>query len=183
MSLLERILSDLAGTLKTKFKIGNYVLWKGSSDSLEARDYDDTGYIDLKSQRIILDNNSGKTLTIDVDFASSGGYVPEFDIKEYAIAFDTVSPKLLTTVDEGKRVKKVAILIEQVFDGTATLSVGHTGNANGLMSVTDNDPTTTGYYEVLPNFKYGGADQIKFYLGGTSATGSGYVFLEIENTL
>lgn len=183
MSLYERILSDVVGTLKSVFSIGKHTLFKSTSGMIEVKDFDDSEYIDLKSQRIILDDNAGKQLVIDVDFATSGGYVPQFDIKEYSFSHSTSSPYLLTTVDVGQRVKKVILKIEEAFELGTTISVGHTGNPNGLMATTDNIPTIIQSWEVAPEIKYDGSDQIKLYITGTSSTGSGYVFLEIENTL
>ena len=105
-----------------------------------------------------------------------------FYIEEFAFTYQTASSTTLATVAEGIRIKKVTILIDVAFNSANTLlSVGHTGNANGLMAGTDNDPQTTGQYEVEPNFLYSGADTVTFHLTiGTATQGSGTVFLEYK---
>jgi hypothetical protein len=106
----------------------------------------------------------------------------EFDIKEISFGYASSTPATIATVREGERVKRVAIQIVSSFDDSAsTLSVGHAGNQNALLTVDQNDPTEIGMYEVSPEFKYFGADTIKLYINRAGATtGSGVVFLWTE---
>lgn len=105
-----------------------------------------------------------------------------YAVHEFNFTFETVSPYTLISVVEFQRIMRVGIIVVVPFDDPATtLSIGHTGNANGLMSVNDNDPTFAAYYEVEANFKYGGPDVIKLYVNpGNSIQGSGTLFLEVN---
>lgn len=102
---------------------------------------------------------------------------------EFDFTYETVSPTTLINVLENVRVRKVILDIETAFnDADSSISVGHTGNVNGLLATTDNVPQTIGLYEVDSNFLYGGADIIKLYITkGSSTQGNGTVFLEIVN--
>lgn len=106
----------------------------------------------------------------------------EFDIKELAFGYATDTPLTIASIAGGERVKKIGIQITTPFnDPSSSLSVGHAGSQEALMTVNQNDPTEIGIYEVTPEFKYYGADTIKLYINRADATeGVGTVYLWTE---
>lgn len=151
----------------------NLIDWNPPEDETEwiPPDSGDTAYID-----------AGRGIDLSSGAEDHTVVNSEFDIKEYDFTFETVSPITLAVVVDKERIKRVVMKIDTAFDDAATtLSVGHTGNVNGVMASTSNIPTFAGEYEVTPNIKYGGTDTIKFYINaGTSTQGAGTVFLETE---
>ena len=103
-----------------------------------------------------------------------------YGIHEFDFTYDMASPSTLMAVTTDQRIMRVGIIIVTPFDDpAATVSIGHTGNQNGLMASADNDPSFAAYYEVESNMKYGGVDVIKLYVDpGNSSQGSGTLFLE-----
>jgi len=131
----------------------------------------------------------GDSSLIDVmrglDKNTEGGNVvitSEFDIKEVSFGYSTPSPVTIATVQEGERVKRLAIQIITPFnDPSSLLSIGHAGSQSALMTVEQNDPQTAGIYEVAPQFMYYGADTVRLYITRAGSTaGSGIVYVETE---
>lgn len=91
--------------------------------------------------------------------------------------YNTGSPLTILNVEENTRVTEVSINLTEVFnDAAATLSVGHVGNAQGLMTQTDNVAQEIAEYSVAPNIVYAGADVIYLTINkGTSNQGGGTV--------
>jgi hypothetical protein len=129
-----------------------------------------------------LDYMAGVTVHADLDgldYETSGhiGFVGEIEL---AFTYQSDASTVILSVAEGVRIRRVTISIDTGFNGTTpTLSVGHTGDNGGLMASSDNNPKLAGQYEVEPNFLYGGADTVAFYITSSSSTqGSGTLFLE-----
>ncbi len=91
--------------------------------------------------------------------------------------FGDATPKPLFTIQSGKVIQSVSIIIMTSFDDpTSTLSVGDVGDVNRLLATTDNLATAVGTYQVDPAFKYGVATALTLSISpGTSTQGSGLV--------
>ena len=101
---------------------------------------------------------------------------------ELAFAYSDSSPVTFRAVNETHRILRAMIQIVTPFNGgSASVSIGHSGNANGLLAAGEVIAAQEGQYEAAPLFKYGGADTIKVYVtSGGSSQGSGTAYLLIE---
>jgi hypothetical protein len=104
----------------------------------------------------------------------------QWDFKELAFTYVSVSPLTLAVVVSGERVVYVGVLINTAFnDGAAVVTVGHTGDTSAFLSGII--PQEIALFEVWPMYQYGGADSVKIYIDPRSSTqGSGVAFIATE---
>ena len=147
--MANRIISDLIGTLKTFFRIGNVRL-KNNSAVIEARNDGDSAYIPLASSRINLKGAAGGTGLIPNAAANFDLTLPAADAagssNDYAlvsdgsgqlsfvqvatganavkkqsevIAFNTASPAVVFTPPANATIQQIIVDVETVFDSAA----------------------------------------------------------------
>ena len=97
------------------------------------------------------------------------------------IAFNALSPITLGNVQAGQRVLQVQVIIPEAWDGTgASLTVGTDTTNDLLVKTQDTDITSTGTYEIQPNYAFTANETIKVFIApGTLAT-TGKVFISIN---
>lgn len=108
--------------------------------------------------------------------AGSGGI-------EFSFAWGDASPRNVTLALTGKLVYGVGVHIEEAFDGVGPqISVGDSANAQRLMPVDKNDPSTVGTYETSPVYMYGSDTFITITIApGVGATaGKGLLTILIQ---
>jgi hypothetical protein len=136
------------------------------------------GYLQSK-----VDAGEGVTITLQNPGANESLLIASSgDMNTALVDFDytTPSPLPIMDVQPGDFVEQVQLFIDTVFNGTVSLTVGETGNIDNLMEATDNDPYTTGTYELSPGYTYASGTTIRLYLNVTSATqGSGKIYIAI----
>lgn len=112
------------------------------------------------------------------DVGDGGGASSGFTVSPVAFYYNSSSPITVATVATGEIITKVILDITTAFNAATTLSVGHTGSQTALMDTTQNLPATVGFYEVIGNHQYGGADTVKLYISpGLSTQGAGTCWL------
>lgn len=104
-------------------------------------------------------------------------------LQSIPFAWGDATPATLLTVSAEKRIYRVRLLIEDIFNGGgASLSVGSADDPEDLVSTTENDPTSVGTYETYPDQRYLTDTLLRLTItpGAGASTGSGQVQLEIE---
>lgn len=87
---------------------------------------------------------------------------------------NTLSPKSLGTLYPGEHVHSCAVLVDEAFDGTLTLSVGDAVNQARLFASTMVDPSEVGHYISFPEYTYTSPTEIFLYLSSIgNTTGAG----------
>lgn len=82
------------------------------------------------------------------------------------------------TVQPGVRVDRVAVVIDEAFDGGTQLTVGDAEAQARLMAAAENDPGVAGKYTADVDHEYSAETTINLYLAaGTPVTGSGQVII------
>ena len=81
------------------------------------------------------------------------------------------------TVAAGLGVSLVVVVVDAVFDGAATISVGDAGDTDRLMTTGQNTPTVAAVYDTHPAYQYGVDTGVRVYFGGTPTVGSGRVYV------
>jgi|WetSurMetagenome_2_1015567.scaffolds.fasta_scaffold06367_5 hypothetical protein len=96
-----------------------------------------------------------------------------------AFDFSTPSPLSLFSVNSGDRIIEIKLIIAEEFNSPgATISVGHTGNASGLLATSDNVPQINCIFEKILNIQYGGVDAIRLFIDPSGSTrGSGSLII------
>ena len=98
-------------------------------------------------------------------------------------AWGDATPALLVTITGGKRVYRVRLFIETVFNGAnASLAVGTAGNPEELMGTNGNSPYAVSGYENYPDKRYLTTTQLLLTIvsGAGASAGAGQVHIEIE---
>ena len=130
-------------------------------------------------QKQALDANTlldGTNYVAGIDDVGEGGTGPSGGFTVYRLDFlyNDGSPLTIGSVATGEQVTSVIVDVTTAFNGSASLSVGHTGSATALMDTDKNLPGSIGHYEVKANFTYGGSDTLKLYISpGASSQGAG----------
>lgn len=102
---------------------------------------------------------------------------------QVAFAYSDTSPKLITIILGAKVVYSAKIIITTAFNGTnSQLSIGDVGNAERLMSTTQNLPKVMGTYETTPSYAYGASTSVNITITpGTGCTqGAGYALIVVQ---
>ena len=84
---------------------------------------------------------------------------------------------VIGTMPASLSIPRVVVVVDVVFDGAATASVGDVGNNSRLMTTAQNTLTVAAVYDTHPVYEYGAATELRIYLGGTPTVGSGRVFV------
>ncbi len=99
---------------------------------------------------------------------------------EVPFAYDSGVKLFVANVIVNERVLGFRIIIDTAFnDGSATLSVGHTGSTEGLVAQGEIELQSIGVFNIVGNHLYGGDDTIWLYLdpkGSTQGAGSLFYF-------
>ena len=124
------------------------------------------------------DENNIKVVSVGIQGPPGVG-----EIAPINFAYGDATPALLTTINAGKRVYTVELILVTAFDGTgAALSVGPLAAPTELMITTENNPGVVASYETNPDLRY--ASQTAIYLhitpGSGASAGAGQVRLQIE---
>lgn len=104
-------------------------------------------------------------------------------VKQYEVpfAYNTTNPLLLRTALTDEHAWQAELIIDDVFDGAPSLTIGETGNTSRLMSSGQNDPFVSDIYVTRPNYTYPADTDIKLYITAGGATqGSGRVILTMR---
>lgn len=110
------------------------------------------------------------TSAIPVDVIS-GSEIAD-TVKQYETAFNyaTSSPIVLHSALIDEQVWQVEIIIDTVFDGTPSLTIGDTADNDRLTAAMQNLPTVLNTFVTRPNYQYGSATDIKLYITPGGAT-------------
>jgi hypothetical protein len=101
-------------------------------------------------------------------------------IAEIAFAYGDATPRTIYTTIGTQRVWQVLLSIDTPFNGTApALTIGDAGDADRLMTATQNDPKTADVYSTQPAYEYsdGTAITLSITPGAGASAGSGKIQL------
>ncbi len=103
------------------------------------------------------------------------------NVESPVLAFNDLSPIILTTLQANDKILKAIVWITEAFDGSgASVTVGTDADNDLIVADSNIDVTQVGSYEVMPLFTATGATEIKVFLTpGTLAT-TGGVFISLE---
>lgn len=114
------------------------------------------------------------TITSTTNIHTGGG-----SIGASFVAGDLAAGSLLIgTVQPGTRIDRVALHIDQPFDGSIQLTVGDDAAQARLMAAAENAPGVTGRYAADVDHEYTAETDIKLYLAaGLPSVGAGQVII------
>jgi len=94
-------------------------------------------------------------------------------------SFGDATPAEIITAIAGETITEVSIAIYTAFNGTASLTIGDSGDVTRLFTATSIDLTTPCVYTVFPVYTYGASTAINLYLtiDGATTQGNGAVFI------
>ena len=101
----------------------------------------------------------------------------------YPFSYGDASPAVITTIQNGKTVFKIDLVIKTAFDGVgASLEVSSEGETGDVMPSSANDPLSIGTYTFNTNLSYVGNKDISLNItpGAGASTGNGLILLYIE---
>lgn len=105
------------------------------------------------------------------------------DDEEIVVDFDYLSssPVFIATISPAGTISRVRILVDAIFDGTATFSIGIPGQPQLLMQTDESDPSIVSTYEVsAKNMELADTTVVNLYMNLSGVTqGAGRVILNI----
>ncbi len=139
------------------------------------------------SEKIV--EGSGINITIanpggdeQIIISAEGGTSSSND-EEIIINFDytSVSPLLVSTISPAGTITKTKLVVDEVFDGVFTVSIGLIGNEDILMASSDNDTTRKFGYTTNPDQLLSDGDTVYLFVTSESGNtqGAGRIILNI----
>ena len=97
-----------------------------------------------------------------------------------SIAFGSTSPITMFTLPINAVVNNVRVIVDTVFNGAPSLSIGITGTASKYMAATQMDLATVGVYEAYPGLVAIGTTDaiIATYSAGAASAGAGRIEID-----
>jgi len=203
-----RFLSDLAGTLRTAFRIGVNRLENVSgiltsrtnagadapvaASTLQLKNSGNANKVVLQSFATgaeltftlpAADGATNQAMVTDgagnLTFATVATGANTVKAEDQLIPFGSTSPVTVVTLPAGATIMSVSVEVETAFNGTPSLSVGLTGNLSKYMGSGDLDLAVLGSYEVAPMIEEAGAvSPIVTYAAGGASVGSARVTVQ-----
>lgn len=203
-----RFLSDLAGTLRTAFRIGvnklenvsgiltsrtnagadapiaaSQAQLKGTSFKTSLAAAASGQVADITFKLPAADGAANQAIVTDaagnLSFATVATGANAMKAEDQLIAFNQGATTNIVSLPAGATIEMVRTEVETAFDGTPSLSVGITGNTSKYMGASDTDMATLGTYEVAPMIEEAGAvTPIVTYAAGGATVGSARVTVE-----
>jgi hypothetical protein len=122
--------------------------------------------------------NNEDILTVDSNTSTGLAWKPKNEIV-VPFSYGDASPKKAITIPGGKRIVKVELVIDVVFDSQATLSIG--SFPNELMATEDNSLQMQAVFSTEPGTKYQSATDVNLYINPNMASqGSGVVIITFK---
>lgn len=97
-----------------------------------------------------------------------------------SIAFGSTSPVAMFTLPVNAVVNNVRVIVDAVFNGTPSLSIGIAGTTSKYMAATQMDLSTIGVYEAYPGIAALGTTEaiIATYSAGAASSGAGRIEID-----
>jgi hypothetical protein len=161
--------SKIRGTTETLFQLGiGGTQLKNNSGVIEARDSTDAAYVKVRCLDPAAANDAATKNYVDT--GTLGGAVREI---RYALG-TTATQDSTTIIPANAVITKVQVSITTPYSGGATIAVGQAGTTNLLMGTSDNNPQTTGIYEINEDVAWGGSPlAVRTTVGGSPGAGVG----------
>jgi hypothetical protein len=143
-----------------------------------ARVYDPRYFDNLNNVLSIYFQNLDNVLRQERATTTGGGTVVES-----TFAWGDATPAAITVATGGKLITRVELHIITPFDGTgAAISVGDAGDADRLMTTTQNDPTTVACYDAYPEHTYAVDTTVLLTItpGAGATAGAGLLVISLE---
>lgn len=203
-----RFFSDLAGTLRTAFRIGvnrlenvsgiltsrtnagvdapiaaSQAQIKGASFATTLAAATSGQVANLTFRLPAADGATNQALVTDgagnTFFATVATGANTVKAEDQLVPFGSTSPVTVVALPAGATIMSVRVETETAFDGTPSLSVGLTGNTAKYMAASDTDLAVLGTYEVAPMIEEAGAvSPIVTYAAGGATVGSARVTVQ-----
>lgn len=200
-----RYLSDLAGTLRTAFRVGVNKLENvagiltsrtnagvdapiaASQAQLKGLAFKTTlapaaagQVVDLVFKLPSADGATNQAIVTDaagnLSFASVALGANSMKAEDQLVAFNSVSPVTIVVLPAGATIQRVLVEVETAFDGAPSLSIGITGTPSKYMGTSDLDLSVAATYEVTPMVEEPTAvSPIVTYAAGAATVGSARV--------
>jgi len=114
----------------------------------------------------------------NLSWASAGSTASSDKIDTTSLAFGDSSPVTMFSTGASDVITKIQIVVDTVFDGTPTLSIGVSGTTSKYVSTNQNDLTTAAIYEVSPGATAQGAEAlIATYSAGGATAGAARILV------